>query len=112
MRSGSSFRSNRPSCAGEARSLSPIGAQATAHSFFRLFVGILVVMTVMLGAAVCIASSSDEVGVAIYVSTTGDDRNEGTIDSPLATLEGARDAIRAMDPELRSRGVTVYLRGG
>ncbi len=46
----------------------------------------------------------------IYVATDGSDSNPGTIDLPLATLEGARDYIRAHGvPE---GGMTVYIRGG
>ncbi|MGW7680346.1 Ig-like domain-containing protein [Kribbella sp. NPDC054772] len=50
---------------------------------------------------------------ALYVSTTGDDHNRGSIDKPLRTLEGARDAIRTLKKaHLPKGGVTVYLRQG
>ncbi|MFI3269278.1 MAG: right-handed parallel beta-helix repeat-containing protein [Rikenellaceae bacterium] len=50
---------------------------------------------------------------AIYVSpSNGSDSNVGTIDSPLATIEAARDMIRSMDERERQRNITVYLRGG
>lgn len=32
----------------------------------------------------------------IYVATTGDDANPGTIDQPLKTAEGARNKIREL----------------
>ncbi|HEY3561861.1 MAG TPA: Ig-like domain-containing protein [Kribbella sp.] len=48
---------------------------------------------------------------ALYISTTGDDHNRGTVDRPLRTLEGARDAIRALK-KLPKGGVTVFLRQG
>lgn len=52
--------------------------------------------------------------VEFYVSATGSDANVGTIDSPFATLEKARDAIRQLKngSGLPEGGVTVYLRGG
>ncbi len=46
----------------------------------------------------------------LYISTDGNDANSGTEASPFATLEGARDAIRAGG--LSANGVNVYLRGG
>lgn len=50
----------------------------------------------------------------LFVSLDGDDANEGTLEKPLKTLEGARDAIRRMKREgaLPAGGMTVYLRGG
>ncbi|MFZ4456859.1 MAG: right-handed parallel beta-helix repeat-containing protein [Bacteroidales bacterium] len=45
-----------------------------------------------------------------YVSTTGNDKNPGTIDKPFATLEKARYAVRASDHTQTT--ATVYLRGG
>ena len=53
-------------------------------------------------------------GTEIYVSLEGNDRNPGTKDEPLRTLEGARDSIRAMRKKdgLPAGGVTVFLRGG
>ena len=45
-----------------------------------------------------------------YVAVNGSDRNPGTKEKPFATLERARDAIRAL--KSRSGGVTVWIRGG
>jgi tetratricopeptide (TPR) repeat protein len=49
-----------------------------------------------------------------FVAPKGDDRNPGTLEKPFATLERARDAIRAqrVDDALPPGGATVYLRGG
>ncbi|GIH19366.1 hypothetical protein Raf01_75380 [Rugosimonospora africana] len=49
-----------------------------------------------------------------YVSTTGSDSNDGSIDAPFATLAKARDAVRALstDTGLPAGGVNVYLRTG
>ncbi len=51
--------------------------------------------------------------LTLFVAVDGSDANPGTKDKPLATLEGARDAIR----KLRKAGagpapLTVYVRGG
>ncbi|MCX6376897.1 MAG: hypothetical protein NTU88_12850, partial [Armatimonadetes bacterium] len=48
--------------------------------------------------------------VEFYVAVNGSDRNPGTKEKPFATLERARDAVRAL--KSRSGGVTVQLRGG
>lgn len=48
----------------------------------------------------------------LYVSPTGSDAGNGSLGAPFATLERARDAIRAMSKPLPAGGVTVYLRGG
>ncbi|MEU6718081.1 right-handed parallel beta-helix repeat-containing protein [Nonomuraea sp. NPDC046802] len=49
-----------------------------------------------------------------YVSPAGKDSNDGSPGAPFATLEAARDAIRALKSAsgLPRGGVTVYLRGG
>ncbi len=51
---------------------------------------------------------------ALYVAPDGSDDAAGTEDQPLASLEGARDAIRAMreDGGLPDGGVTVWLQEG
>lgn len=46
----------------------------------------------------------------LYVAPDGSDSNEGTVDAPLATLEGARKAVRKI--EKKSNGITIYFRGG
>ncbi|HRR32947.1 MAG TPA: right-handed parallel beta-helix repeat-containing protein [Kiritimatiellia bacterium] len=52
--------------------------------------------------------------VAFYVAPKGDDHGSGSFEQPFATLERARDAIRAQRKNgvLPRGGVTVYLRGG
>ena len=53
-------------------------------------------------------------GSQFYVSTNGSDNNSGAFDSPFATFEGVRGAIRTLKQQsgLPSGGVTVWLRGG
>ena len=46
----------------------------------------------------------------IYVSPSGNDRNDGSIDAPLATLSMARDKADSL--KSGTTPVTVYLRGG
>ncbi|MEF2245279.1 right-handed parallel beta-helix repeat-containing protein [Paenibacillus sp. IITD108] len=50
----------------------------------------------------------------LYVDPSGDDRNSGTANAPLATLSGARDAIRAIKHAsgMPKGGITVYIREG
>jgi len=51
---------------------------------------------------------------SIYVDPSGDDRNAGTVDAPLATLLGARETIRAIKRNngLPKGGITVHIREG
>ncbi|MCG7852695.1 MAG: hypothetical protein MIO92_09245, partial [Methanosarcinaceae archaeon] len=53
-------------------------------------------------------------GVSLYVAVDGDDSHQGTIERPFKTLEGARDAIRALRAagKVGADGVIVNLRGG
>ena len=62
-------------------------------------------------AATSPASAAD--GPALYVAPGGDDSAAGTIDAPLATLEGARDRIRDLKADSAlPDGMSVFLRGG
>ncbi|OGV70522.1 MAG: hypothetical protein A3K19_24685 [Lentisphaerae bacterium RIFOXYB12_FULL_65_16] len=49
-----------------------------------------------------------------YLSPDGNDANPGTVEKPFATLEAARDAIRALkkNSTYPASGVTVWLHGG
>ena len=47
-----------------------------------------------------------------WVSPTGNDGAAGTADAPFASLEGARNAIRALPAARRNGYVVVTLRGG
>ncbi|MGW8566976.1 Ig-like domain-containing protein [Isoptericola sp. NPDC055881] len=58
------------------------------------------------------AAPQAKTGTTLYVSPSGDDDAKGTQQRPLATLEGARDAVRALSKGQRKKGVTVYLREG
>ncbi len=51
--------------------------------------------------------------IALYVSTEGNDTWAGTIDRPYATIQRARDAIRAMNRKTdMTKPFAVYIRGG
>lgn len=54
------------------------------------------------------------ISFGLYVDLAGDDANLGTAGSPLRTLEGARDALRAMKAGdgVPEGGMTVYIAGG
>ena len=50
-------------------------------------------------------------GADLYVATDGSDDNDGSFDRPLATIEKARDLVRAMDRTGRT-GITVAVKAG
>jgi|GEM_PF-1593672 len=47
-----------------------------------------------------------------YISPSGSDSANGSLATPFATFEKARDTIRLLTTAQRAGGVTVYLRGG
>lgn len=50
-------------------------------------------------------------GPALFVDASGSDDNPGTQDAPFATLQKARDAVRAINSSMTS-DINVYIRGG
>ena len=66
------------------------------------------------GAAVLAFAAMSARGADFYVARNGSDGNAGTEAQPFATLERARDAIRALKRSggLPAGGVTVWVRGG
>jgi hypothetical protein len=48
---------------------------------------------------------------AFYVSPTGDDSNLGTLQAPFKTITKARDAVKAINTNMKEN-IYVYLRGG
>jgi hypothetical protein len=70
-------------------------------------------MAFLLAGAFFAATATAQVA-EIYVAPTGSDKNPGTKEKPLLTLEGARDLIRSSRKQssLPKGGVTVFLRGG
>ena len=56
--------------------------------------------------------ASETPAVRFFVATNGDDRADGTINRPFATLKRAQDAVRALPRPLPAGGVAVYLREG
>ncbi len=58
-----------------------------------------------------ISSYSFADDIVYYVSPSGDNKNPGTIESPLATIEKARDLIRTA-PKGNGENYTICLRGG
>lgn len=72
-------------------------------------------LVALIGSAIAAAPAATAAdGAALYVAPGGDDTASGSIDAPLATLEGARDRIRQLKEEsgLPEGGYTVYLREG
>ncbi len=75
---------------------------------------------IIAAAALLAASSPDDknkqppkpaAGIALYVSPSGNDRNPGTKDQPVRTLQHARDLVRRLNQKM-SADITVYLSGG
>lgn len=74
----------------------------------RLWLALLCITAMMLFC--------DDTGakVHLWVSPDGDDTNSGTLESPFATMEKARDTLRAMrntNPELLAEGALVEIDG-
>lgn len=55
---------------------------------------------------------NSEEKVKYYVSTTGDDRNKGTVEQPFATLQAAQNAIRNDKSKGLKAPVEVIIMGG
>lgn len=84
------------------------------HTFSRLMAAFSAVLcaTAALGTAnITLNATAATVGAEIFVSPDGDDSNAGTIDAPLRTLAGARDAVRKINGTV-SGDIVVNFRGG
>ncbi len=77
----------------------------------------IITLLVMLGLVVsllpnAVLAADGKMGT-VYVSTTGRDTAEGTIDAPLATFKAAQDKVRSMIASGEyPKGITVFVRGG
>lgn len=77
-----------------------------------------ILAAVMLITSICVLPASAFAqegfsGTQLYVSAAGNDANDGSVDSPLKTLEGARNKIRQIKAGgLPAGGITVNLRQG
>lgn len=84
-------------------------------SKIRRAAALTVSMSAMLSAvnfsSVTSFTTAAGVQAVFYVSPDGSDSGDGTIDSPFATLEQARDAVRKINGSM-SGDIVVYLRGG
>jgi hypothetical protein len=72
---------------------------------------ILAAALVITGAIGTTAANAQDPGLTLHVAVDGDDAAAGTSDDPLATLSGARDAIRALGDH-PAGGVTVLVHEG
>ena len=59
-------------------------------------------------AAACLAGEA----VTLHVAPDGDDRADGSVDAPFATISRARDEIRVLKSQDSDRNFTVLIRGG
>lgn len=73
----------------------------------------ILTLVAMLFSMATITTAADATGMLIYVAPNGNDANDGSEASPLATLKGARDKVRAIKAAgLPANGITVMFRGG
>ncbi|MGD9495124.1 MAG: right-handed parallel beta-helix repeat-containing protein [Armatimonadota bacterium] len=88
--------------------MSPPSTLATTFAALTAALRLVVICMVSAPAA------AQEPGASLYVAPGGSDDSTGTRERPFATLERARDAIRAMKAAqgLPDGGVTVWLAGG
>ncbi len=77
-------------------------------------VAILLALCLLLPVILAPVASAAEPVYAIYVAVDGDDSNEGSITSPLATLEAAQQMVRDIKKSgtVPTGGIRVYLREG
>ena len=73
---------------------------------FLSVITLVFIMMTFLSIGVCASNT-----VHYFVALDGDDANDGSIDAPFATIEGARNAIRSLE-NYPSGGVVVNIRGG
>ena len=78
---------------------------------FRLAPGLLVGLIGLAAAFAMGQRACGDVMKTLYVSPAGDDANPGTKDQPLATLGGARDAVRQVNRDMTG-DIVVVLAGG
>ncbi|MDA8564050.1 right-handed parallel beta-helix repeat-containing protein, partial [Mariniblastus sp.] len=60
----------------------------------------------------CAALTPSASAADFFVSPAGNDQNDGTLDSPLASIAAARAKVRTFKQANPKEAVTVYLRGG
>jgi len=60
----------------------------------------------------CLFATGTSFAADLYVAPGGDDANPGTKEKPLASLAGARDAVRSLKKEKPGRDITVEFAGG
>lgn len=73
----------------------------------------LVLATVLIVLCIPSVAFASEDRCILYVATDGNDSNDGSIESPLASLIGARNKIRELKKtNSYPKGYTVYVRGG
>ncbi len=65
---------------------------------------------VIVAMAVCFLTAWGAAGATLHVATDGSDANDGSAEAPFATLQRARDAVRALKP--LQEAVTVEVAAG
>ncbi len=78
----------------------------------RLWFATTLVCGVLTAAPWRVTTPSMTIHPTLYVSPKGDDGNPGTLEKPLASLEGARTALRKISASLPEGPVVVQFAGG
>jgi hypothetical protein len=68
--------------------------------------------SLLAAALVAPAPFPTHAGVTLHIAPTGNDANMGTASRPFATLDRARDAVRALKRERKFHGATINVIGG
>jgi|GEM_PF-175193 len=97
--------------AGRVRSRRRCGDRVRQRVGWRGPIGMVVGMVIGMVIGIPIACEGRLAASDLFVAPDGDDRHAGTKEQPFATLERARDAVRAARGTSRS-SITVWLRGG
>lgn len=91
----------------------------TLKTLFKQILCMALILATLCGSGIfsitVSAEAEDQAALNYYVAPDGSDSNDGkSLDKPFATIERARDAIRALRAanKLPDGGITVYIRGG
>jgi len=80
----------------------------------RRIISMLTTAVILAGMVNVQVFAEEDKYTEIYVSLTGSDQNDGTLESPLLTAKGARDRIRELKNKglLGEKGAVIYFREG
>lgn len=77
-----------------------------------IFVMSIVFLVSYLSPVTLVNAKETKTEITVYCAPNGDDNAEGTIESPLKTLDGARKRVAKLKSQNKNVPITVYFRGG